>query len=188
LSLKHQSISGIILLTPFVQDLESIIRQQALHIKEAINEMDGLKGWFYRIMINLIGDPVKSQGQLIKKIKNSPKSVIRHRLKRVKAKWLRELFQLNPTELFRQVNCPVLLIGGEKDVQCNPEDVDLIAKLVLGEVEKHVVPDLTHILRFDKERHTIFQYEKLLKKPIEDYVLELISNWLKERVKKNSDY
>lgn len=62
LSLNHHGIEGIILLAPFIQNIESILRQQAAHIKKAINELDGFKGWFYRLIVNLTGDPVKSQG------------------------------------------------------------------------------------------------------------------------------
>ena len=116
---------------------------------------------------------------LKKRIKISTTSTIRYKFKSLQAKWLRELLQLDPPSIFRQVICPALLVGGEKDFQCNPNDVDQISKLVLGKVEKHIIPDLTHILRFDKEKTSIFKYGKLIKRPVENFVLELISNWLK---------
>jgi len=176
LSLKHPSIAGIILLSPFVQNMESILRQQAARIKEAVNKLDGFIGRFYRFIFYLTGDPVKSQNQIIEKIKVSTTPTIRYKFRTLEAKWLRELLRLEPSEIFRQVICPVLLIGGEKDVQCNPADVEQISKLLLGDVEKHVVPNLTHILRFDTGSHTIFRYKELIKNPVEECVLDMISN------------
>ncbi|MDF3069995.1 MAG: alpha/beta hydrolase [Polyangiaceae bacterium] len=68
----------------------------------------------------------------------------------------------------------MLLVGGEKDLQCDPADVARIASLVTGPVESHVVPSLTHLLRRDSEAPSILGAARLLTQPVEPAVVSLV--------------
>jgi hypothetical protein len=72
-----------------------------------------------------------------------------------------------------------LLIGGQKDVQCDPADVERVRALLLGPVEAHVVPDLTHFLRLDSGTPSLLGAHQLLRQELAPVVLELTSDWLR---------
>ena len=76
----------------------------------------------------------------------------------------------------------MLLVGGEKDIQCDPADVGRITDLVKGPVSAHVVQNMTHILRFDERQPSFLHIGQLINKPMEPIILELIAEWLKRQV------
>lgn len=178
-SLRRPSVAGVVLLCPFAQNMESILMDQARHMRSEINELQGFKGFVYRIGAALFGGGEAAQTALLNRLKLSVTPTIRYRLIKMPAKWYRELLQLDPREIFSKVTCPMLLIGGEKDIQCNPADVAHIAELANGPVDVHIVKDLTHILRCDDRAASLFRYGKLMKKPIEPQILGLIADWLR---------
>jgi hypothetical protein len=53
-----------------------------------------------------------------------------------------------------------------------------IREVTTAPVDIYVVPNLTHVLRFDLEEPSIFRYPELIEKPVEPVVLSLISRWL----------
>lgn len=182
MSIKRPSMAGIILLCPFVQSMESILIMQSKHIQEAIENLKGIKGTVYRIFLKLTGSQIDSQRKFIKKLQSSSKPTIRYWHAKVPAKWLREVLKIEPQEIYEQIKCPVLLIGGEKDIQCDPADVGRIAELVKGTASAHVIRDLTHVLRVDERKPSIFRYAELIRKPVEPIVLNLTSHWLRQRM------
>jgi hypothetical protein len=107
---------------------------------------------------------------------------MRHWFQKMPAKSLRELIHLDPRAILKRVTCPILLIGGEKDVQCDPADVHRIAESATCPVSAHVVPNLTHVLRCDARQPSFFSTGELLKKPMEPIVLDLIGFWLAEQL------
>jgi pimeloyl-ACP methyl ester carboxylesterase len=94
---------------------------------------------------------------------------------------IRELIRLDPPSIFRRVTVPVLLIGGEKDLQCDPNDVHRIAQLVKGPVNSHVIDDLSHVLRREERAPTLRGTFELLDQPVEPIVLNLVATWLEKR-------
>ncbi len=186
MSVRQPSIAGIILLCPFVQDMETILYNQAKHIQQAINNLKGIKGVIYRLISKLMGNQVASQKKLIKKLKSSSAPTIRYWFRKIPANWLRELLKIDPHGIFKQVTRPTLLIGGEKDIQCDPDDVGHIAKLTEGTVEAHIIKDLTHILRVDKQQSSIFRYTALIKKPVAPVIPNLAIHWLKKMGSENN--
>ena len=125
---------------------------------------------------------VTIQQKLIDKLKSSNTETMRIGFQKIPAKSLRELIRLDSSAIFRQVTCPMLLIGGEKDLQCDPADVGRIAELANGTVEAHVVQNLTHVLRFDERQPSLFGSSELIKKPLEPIVVELISTWINKQL------
>jgi hypothetical protein len=69
----------------------------------------------------------------------------------------------------------MLLIAGAKDVQCHSAGVPAIREITSAPVEIHVVPNLTHVLRFDQEQPSVLRYPELIQNPIEPLVSSLIS-------------
>jgi pimeloyl-ACP methyl ester carboxylesterase len=179
LSPQHPRLAGILLLSPFVDGMESILMKQAAHLAEAARQLKGFGGWLTRMALR---DPVGSQRKLIDQIQSSKLAEIRSGGETVNALWLRELMSLDPPAIFRRVSCPILLIGGGKDVQCDAGDVTRIKDMVSVGVEAHVLPHLTHILRNDARPPSILRYAELLARPVEPEVLDLVSDWLAGRI------
>src|SRR5690606_30104263 len=108
-----------------------------LQNEAAFAEMDaagGFKGWLYRT-VNATGKAKKQNEKIFRKIAESDKDVMRIQGIRINAKWLRETLAFNTLDYLAEVECPVLAITGEKDVQVPPEHVKRIPELVKGEAE-----------------------------------------------------
>lgn len=183
LALEQPDIAGLILLGVEAQKLEEALKYQARKIKEDIEQGRGLNRFIARLVWKLIRyDPVKAQPIILQKVRSTDKASFRYRGQKVNAKWLREHLDYDPLETIRDVNCPILAITGEKDIQVDPQEVFLIAEHAKGEVEYHIVPNLTHILRLDEGPPSILSYKKLLKNDMDHSILDTIYNWLQKRL------
>lgn len=180
-SLKRSALAGLILLCPFADDMESILIKQATHIQREFEGPPGVKGLVRRFLSRIMGMTVASQQKLIDKLKSSNVDTLGSGSQKIAAKSLRELIHLDPRALFSRVSCPMLLIGAEKDLQADPEDVRRIAELANAPVDAHVVKNLTHVLRFDEGQPSLLGSGALLNKPIEPIVLDLIAGWLNKQ-------
>ena len=174
---RQQDIAGIILVAPFCDNMETILVKQAQHLKSKVMGQKGLKALAGKLMTFLF-DPIKAQKKLINKIKESNKPFIRFLaysgLKKVPANWFRELFVLDVEQIYRQCDVPALLIGGSKDIQCDPYDVMKIKNIYGGIAEAHIVEKMSHLLRKEEEDPSVFNYHAQLKQTIMPEVLELI--------------
>jgi pimeloyl-ACP methyl ester carboxylesterase len=179
---RHRQLAGLILLCPFIEPMESILRRQSRQMQNDLKQAKGIRRFLYGCFFALFGDPVSSQEKLLTKLKTSDAPTFRVMLQKVNAKWLRELIALDNDKIYSKVTVPMLVIGGEKDLQCLPSDVARIAQVAPADVAEHVIPDLTHILRLDTEAHTFLSYGELLKLPIEPAVGEYASNWICDRI------
>lgn len=181
-SIARPAVAGLVLLAPFVQGIESILLKQARQLEQEIASGRGFSGRFRKLLIGMLGGATeRDQARLIRRLKSSTNDVIRVRLQKLPAKALRELMAVDPPAIFRQVTCPMLLVGGEKDLQCDPADVERIAALAPGETESHVVPNLTHILRLEPDAPGILRTGALAKEPIAPVVLDLIEEWMRRQ-------
>lgn len=179
---EYPEIAGLILLAPFAQNMEQPLRYQVKKLKEDAEQGGGLNRLIMRLAWKLTGDPAKVQSVLFEKIRSTTKDSFRYKGQRINAKWLREHLDDNPAETMRNISCPILALAGEKDIQVDPQDAVRIAELAKGDVEYHIVPNLTHILRLDYEPPSILNYKKLLKKDMDHSILELIGDWLERRL------
>lgn len=180
-AIRQQNIAGVILLSPFCDEMESILMKQAQHLKSMVMGRKGLKALPSKF-ITFLFDPTKAQKKLINKIKESNKPFIRFLtysgLQKVPSNWFRELFVLDVEQKYRQSNVPALLIGGSKDFQCDPCDVVKIENIYGGSAESHIVANMSHLLRKEEEEPSVFNYRVQLKQTIMPEVLEIIDNWL----------
>jgi pimeloyl-ACP methyl ester carboxylesterase len=179
-SLQRPEVAGLVLLGPFVEDMESILIRQATLLQREFEGPPNLQGIVRRILSRILGLTVAQQRKLLQRIKSSDKDMIRARFVKIPAKSIRELIRLDPPSIFRQVAIPMLLVGGGKDIQCHPEDVYKIAELASGPVEAHVIENLSHVLRLEKGQPTLRGTLELLEKPVEPGVLELVAAWLEK--------
>lgn len=163
---QRPSVSGAVLICPFVQSMEKILIDQATQVESEL-------GWLMRALAR----PVSTQRRLIERVRTSTQDSFRFRGQRINAKWLRELLESDTAELLRQVTCPTLLIGGAHDCQCDPKDVATVAAMLGGPVESHVVSELTHVLR--RGPRTLLQQHRLLREPVDERVLELLVAWVR---------
>jgi pimeloyl-ACP methyl ester carboxylesterase len=180
-SLRRPAVAGLILLCPFVENMESILIRQAGQLQREIEGQPGLGRPFRKLLARITGLTVTRQQRLIRRLKTSQEATIKLGFQKIPARQIREMIHLDPPAIFREVTCPMLLIGGEKDLQCNPEDVRQIAGLVESPVETQVIEDLTHALRLDERPPTMLGIRDLLDKPVEPIVLERIAGWLTQQ-------
>jgi len=183
ISLTYISVAGLILIAPSVQKLDQVLSAQVKKLKQDVSEGKGLNIAIIKLMWKLFGEPEKAQADVLRKIKENDKACFRYKWQRLNAKWLREILDYDAVYAMKNVTCPTLAISGEKDIQVDPQDAVRIAELARGEVEHHIIPNMTHILRLDDGKPSLFNYKKLLKKDksIDRHLLELIGNWLQSR-------
>lgn len=181
LSLELTQVAGLVLLAGALQRMEDVLRYQARRIKEDVERAGGLRRHVMRLGWRLMGDPEALQSLVIERVRASTEPSLRYRGQAINARWLRERLEEDPAETMRHVTCPMLAITGDKDVQVDPQDAARMAELAAGDVEYHVVPNLTHILRTDEGPASILSYKDLLKRPVEPSVLELIGAWLERQ-------
>lgn len=183
---EQEPAAGIILLAGGAGASKDL---SALQNEAAFEEMDsagGLKGWLYRTL-NVTAKARKQNEKIFGKIAESDKDIMRIQGVRINAKWLRETLAFDTSEYLTEVECPVLAVTGDKDMQVPPEDVKRIPELVKGEAEWRIIPGMNHILRKYEGEHTMLglikEYKTQLDQPIDGDLLEVLGEWL-ERFKR----
>jgi pimeloyl-ACP methyl ester carboxylesterase len=171
-------VAGIILLTGWARNCEELLIWQA---EQVLPGMRGITKW----LIDLLHiDVRKSQLKQFEKIKRSKKNWYRQLTVKVNAKWLREFLSYTPAEDLKNIRVPVLAVTGSKDIQVDPAELGIMAKLVKGEYESHELADVTHLLRADPSagRPTTATYRAQVQKPVDARLLEIVSAWLQRQV------
>lgn len=161
-----------------MEKLERILHQQANTLQAGIEQLRGKQRLFWRILTFLFGKPTQIQEKLIHRLKTRHEDYFRVGFQKIEAKSLRELMAIDPAEEYRGLQIPVFLFGGEKDLQCDPQDCHRIAELLGTSTTVHIEPDLTHILRKDTRPPNIFAYPDQLKHPPDPVVAERVIDWL----------
>ncbi len=97
--------------------------------------------------------------------------------------WFRFFITFDPSTVLAKVNCPVLAITGEKDLQVPPEQnlpkiQEAISQGKAGYVKTKVLPGLNHLLQTAK-LGLVSEYGEI-EETISPVALNEISDWLKE--------
>lgn len=174
-------VAGMVLLMAPADRLDTILLYQAQMMEGALGTIKGLKGSFIRWLVSVQsgGRLTEAQKRLLTKVRRGTEPVIRFRMSRVPAKWIREHMDFNPSEAYSSISCPVLIVNGSKDLQVRPEDARTIAEIVKGPCEWHILEGMTHILRRDpRDGPSVMHYKKLLKKRVDPEIERLIQDWL----------
>lgn len=174
----NNTVAGQILLAPYLDNYEIVIRRQAEKALDEIAVLKGFKGKMIRFFLRISGDQLLKQQKLIKRIRSSKKPTIKIKKQVINAKWIREMVQLNVIEIHQKVTLPTLAIGGEKDLQSLPSDIQKLAELLSAPVQTHVFSDLTHIMRIDLKAPSAQHYTELSLQPVDERVLNTVQNWL----------
>jgi pimeloyl-ACP methyl ester carboxylesterase len=96
---------------------------------------------------------------------------------RLNARWTREFLDHDPRTDLARVPVPVLALTGDKDLQVDPADLDVIAATVPARVAVHRVPDLTHTLRRQPGPASLRAYREELRRPVDPAVLATVVGW-----------
>jgi alpha/beta superfamily hydrolase len=172
------SIAGLVLLCPFIERFESVLLRQAELIEKEVDTLPGIAGIFYRTIFRVVGKPPAQQRRLIRKVRETDSAIVRFALSRQPAKWIREMLELDTAAIFASTRTPMLLIAGEKDLQCNPQDIFRIAETAQSQSETFVVDGMTHLLRIDENPATIMGAARLSGEPVEAAVSERTIHWI----------
>ncbi|GAB1820074.1 alpha/beta hydrolase family protein [Herbidospora sp. RD11066] len=97
---------------------------------------------------------------------------------------MRGLLAHDPRPDLADIKVPVLAITGEKDVQVDPGDLDVIRRLVPADVDTQLVPDLTHLLRRDPGPASVRSYPRQLRQPVDHDLLTQVATWLTHTLEK----
>ncbi|SCE73628.1 alpha/beta hydrolase [Micromonospora mirobrigensis] len=102
--------------------------------------------------------------------------------RRYNARWFREFLDYDPRPDLARVDAPILAVTGAKDLQADPDDLDLIANAAGGPVETHRLPDVTHVLRRQPGRPALSAYRREVREPVDPAVTALVRDWMARRV------
>lgn len=178
ISQRRASVSGLVLLCPSIERVETLLIRQAVQLEKEIDSLQGMPGYLYRILFKIMGRPLHAQQRLIHKVRESDLPVVRYGVSRQPAKWLREILEMEAEKIFTSTHTPMLLVAGEKDLQCNPQDIYRIAEAAQGQSETVMVDGMTHLLRIDEYPATLLGSARLLGRPVESIVVEKSAQWI----------
>jgi pimeloyl-ACP methyl ester carboxylesterase len=171
---------GLILLSGGAMSLRDVTtwqRENALHV---LGELKGFKGWLIR-KLRAVEKARAKNVAFDEKLMNSNDDVLRVAGKKLPAKWMREHFRYDVSADLEHVTCPTLVVTGSKDVQAPIESVYKVAELVKGDVETHIIENMTHILKsWDGEIDSLNPlkvYRQQLKQPLDAELLKVMTNW-----------
>lgn len=177
LGARHGELLGVICLAMTAKTGRETLAWQTQQMKDHIIPRP------VKAVLRVFGtDVVKQQRKAMAKLEASESDVMRVQMQKMNAKWMREFIAYDPTGTLGRVAVPMLAITGSKDVQVDPSDLDLIEDLV-GVVETHALEDVDHILRHETaEISNPRFYRKQFAKPIDPRVIDVIANWISQRM------
>lgn len=170
-----EALAGVVLLAaPGVPGLE-LMRWQGRQVADALPPAA-------RAITRLFGiDLTAVQGKAVARIQATEADVLRMNGRKVNARWQRELLAFDPVPYLARITAPVLAITGDKDLQVNAEDLQVIRDTAAGPVEVHRAQDLTHLLRRDGGPPALAAYDRLARQPTDATVLERVAAWIVAR-------
>ena len=137
-----------------------------------------------RLMVRLTGNRTMRDlaARMTAKVKATTGDVARLYGMKIGARAYREFLTYDPKKDLADVRVPLLAVTGDKDVQVNPDDLDVIAELVPGPVETRRFPDLTHLLRRDPGPATQRTYGEQYGRPVDADLLTEVATWAAARL------
>lgn len=166
---SHPQVRAVVLLAGFARLGEDALRWQT---RMVTRNLPALVRRPFRALAN----------RQIARMKKTTTDVARVAGIPVNARWSREMFTHDSRTDLTNIRVPVLAITGGKDIQVDPEDLDVIRRLVPGEVEIRRPADLTHLLRHDPGEPSMRSYRRLLSQPVDADLLAQVAGWLARRL------
>jgi pimeloyl-ACP methyl ester carboxylesterase len=178
---QRHPVRGLILISGAAESIREGVEWQREQLMKEIEEASGFKGFLFRFL-KVKNKIQKSNEEIERKLQETNDVVIRYKGKKLNAKWIREHYGYNALEEIKKVTCPVLAITGAKDVQVKPEHARILAEHAQGEGEWHIIEDLTHVLRKDKNPPSMLNllkdYRSQSQQPIDVELLSIVDLWL----------
>ena len=173
MSTHEDAVAGAVLLAYTIKTGEETLIWQAGEIGESVPRW--VKG-----LLKVFGTSIeKQQSKALTKLKNTSKDVVRIQGQKINAKWMREFLAYDPEPVLRMTTSPLLAITGSKDVQVDPADIDLIAKIAGDHATAMVINDVDHLLRTETAAvSNPKRYKEQVTKPIDDRVVGVLVSWL----------
>ena len=170
LAARYDWLAGIVLLAAATTPGVEVMRIQSERIAGSLRGLQRLGARRFlrrqeevrRALLASDGDVLGSQGGL-------------------PARWLREYMAYDPVDDLSATRCAVLAITGRKDIQVEPDDVERIGELVRGPFAGSTPDDLTHVLRKDSGPPSLARYPAQLRRPVDDDLLDVVSEWVSAR-------
>ncbi len=172
LAARDSKLAGAILLAGSAKTGEQTIVWQTARMVQSLRGLNKLIIGLLRI------DVAKSQKKTLERLKQTTEAVTRIQGRKVNAKWMREFLTYDPVSDLKQDTVPVLAITGSKDIQVDPEDLELMAELISAPVTTKVLPDLSHLFREDPTDAGIASYKKQTKQPVAESLIGAVTDWL----------
>lgn len=169
---------SIVQICPFSDGAEAMLIKQADQIERELPSVPGLLGILLRLLNTVTGPYGKKMRALLTHVRTLEGGTVRLGASRVSAVWLRELIELDVSSLYRGIPCPVLLLSGEKDLQCTPESAEELAQLVPSHAEHHVVKDMIHHLSACEGAPALFDLRDIDSLPLSPDLLSHLQDWL----------
>jgi len=176
LAARGVTVAGVVLLSMSATAGEELLRWQARQIAPTLPAP--VRGLLRLLRI----DPEKKVAANHDRIRATTTDVARIGPARINARWTREFMAHDPRADLRGIAVPVLAVTGEKDLQVDPADLDVVAAAVPGGATVHRVPDLTHTLRRQPGPPSLSRYRTELKKPVDAALLDLVCAWCRHTV------
>ena len=165
-------VAGAVLLAGAAQAGEQILTWQGRQIADSLT---GVSKWVVRL---LHIDLVKSQRKALNRIRSSRADVMRIQGRKINAAWMRQFMAYDPAPDLARVGVPVLAITGDRDLQVNPDDLDLMRDLVKGPFEAFRPSGVTHLLRTEGTKRGLSGYKEQVRRPVDPRVISAVTDWL----------
>ena len=174
---EGQDVAGLILLCPFVTDMQEILIWQAEAGDALRRQVPGIKGLIAGLFALVFGSSVTLQRRIVARILATEDSHVRFMRKTIPVNWLRDLIRADSRAIHGANRRPTLLLVARKDIQCPPGDGAAI-KALCPQADLTVVPDLTHLLRINPGPPGLANSPAEMARPMAPVVAETVVGWL----------
>jgi pimeloyl-ACP methyl ester carboxylesterase len=165
-------VAGLVLLAGSARAGEQILLWQG---RQIAGSLTGVNKWVVRL---LRIDILKSQRKALNRIRSSDASVIRVQGRKLNAAWMRQFMAYDPALDLARVDVPVLAVTGDRDLQVDPDDLDLMRDLVKGPFEAVRPSGVTHLLRAEGKKTGLSGYREQTRRPVDPRVIAAVAGWL----------
>ncbi|NBL65067.1 alpha/beta hydrolase [Flavobacterium sp. NST-5] len=112
----------------------------------------------------------------------SKDAFLKQQVERITTPWMLEFIKLDPATYLKKINCSVLALNGEKDVQIETHDnVEAIGKVLLkSNIESKIYSDLNHLLQTCKTG--MMDEYATLEETISPKVLMDLNQWIQKKI------
>ncbi len=77
----------------------------------------------------------------------------------IEKRWYHELIRIDPSKIIRQVDCPILILQGEKDVQVIPDNANELHNAAPTDTTLSILKNHNHLFQYIKDRPSLSQYK-----------------------------